>query len=415
VPAVAESTKPLIVRPPLNEKMFYGLAGAIIKKLEPCTESHPAGLLVELLVSFGNVIGRSAYFQIEDTRHYTNEFMVAVGESSRARKGTGKNRIRAIMNLVDPEWLMKRNKSGIGSGEIIIHLIRDPREMWVVDKKTGVGSYVMSDRGIDDKRLCASMGEFQSILAACNRADSQMSVVMRDGWDGLPLHNLVKTDPASCEKGHLSLMADTTRADLSVSLNQADRNNGFANRFLWVYVYRTKLLPEGGGEMDWTAEAPQLQEAVEFGQRTRRMFMDESARKMWSRTLYPRLEREIPGIIGAITGRASAHTLRLAMLYALLDKSDHIRVEHLEAAATLWQYCEDSVQAIFGDLLSPEQTKIVEFLTAHGPSNKKRLIHECFKGNRRADQIQNDLDVLNSREKITVKDVKDVPSYSVRK
>jgi hypothetical protein len=402
-----------LTRPTVNQAMFYGLAGEIIKKLEPRTEAHPVGMLVELLVSFGNVMNRNAYFQIDDTRHYTTEFMVKVGESSRARKGTGKDRIRAIMRLVDPEWSLLRDVSGVGSGEAIIQAVRDPHRTWVLNKKTGEGDWVIDDRGVDDKRLCVNMGEFQGILAACNRADSLMSVVFRDGWDGRPLKNLVKTNPSQCDEGHISVMADTTRADLTVSLNQADRNNGFANRFLWVYVWRdmNHLLPEGGGDIDWTDEVPQLQAAVKFGQQTRRMFMDESARKMWSRTLYPRLEREISGVVGAITGRASAHTLRLATLYALLDKSNHIRVEHLEAAAALWQYCEDSAQAIFGDLLSSEQTKIVDFLGAHGDSTKKQLIHDCFQRNRLGDLIQSDLDVLKSRNRVSVKDVNEVPVY----
>ena len=269
-----------IVRPTLDEAVFYGLAGAITKKLEPCTESHPAGLLLELLLSFGNVIGRSAYTQVDDTCHYTNEFMVKVGESSRSRKGTGKNRIRAIMKLVDPEWLKDRCVSGVGSGEVI---------------------------------------------------------------------------------------------------------------------------KEGGGDIDWTVEVSQLRKAVEFGRQTQRVFMDKPARDYWCRTLYPKLEREIPGLVGAITGRAAAHTQRLALLYALLDLSERIRVEHLKAAAAVWQYCEDSVQAIFRNLLSPEQSQILDFLAAGGPATKTQLIHDCFKRNRKAGQIQHDLDQLKERRRISDK------------
>lgn len=402
----AESDSPTsLVRPTLNETAYYGLAGAIVKKLEPCTESHPAGLLLELMISFGNMLGRSAYIQVEDTKHFTNEFMVKVGESSRSRKGTGKNRIRAIMEQVDPEWLQHRNVSGIGSGEVIIHLIRDPHTEYFFDKKKGTGNRVVTDSGIADKRLCVNLGEFQGILSVCHRPDNLLSVVMRDGWDGLPLHNLVKTNPASCAEGLLSLLADVTRADLTVSLSQADRANGFANRFLWAYVCRTKLLPEGGGDMDWSAEVPQLREAVEFGRQVGRVFMDKAARDRWCRTVYPKLERDVPGIVGALTARASAHTMRLALLYALLDKSSHIRLEHLEAAETLWQYCEDSVQAIFGDLLSPEQSKILEFLAGVDYATKKQLIHDCFKKNRKADLIENDLQVLEKAKKIARKEV----------
>lgn len=400
-----------LVRPTLSETAYYGLAGAIVKKLEPCTESHPAGLLLELMISFGNMLGRSAYIQVEDTKHFTNEFMVKVGESSRSRKGTGKNRIRAIMEQVDPEWLRHRNVSGIGSGEVIIHLIRDPHTEYFFDKKKGTGNRVVTDAGIDDKRLCVNLGEFQGILSVCHRPDNLLSVVMRDGWDGLPLHNLVKTNPASCAEGLLSLLADVTRADLTVSLSQADRANGFANRFLWAYVYRTKLLPEGGGDMDWTVEVPQLRDAVEFGREIGRVFMDKAARDRWCRTVYPKLERDVPGIVGALTARASAHTMRLALLYALLDKSGHIRLEHLEAAEALWQYCEDSVQAIFGDLLSPEQSKILEFLASMDYASKKHLIHDCFKKNRKADLIETDLQVLELGKKITKKLVNGVNQY----
>jgi len=388
-------------RPVLDDAVFYGLAGVIIKKLEPRCESHPAGMLVEFMISFGNALGRSPYYQIDDTRHYTNEFMVKVGESSRARKGTGKDRVAAIMRQVDAEWLQKRSVSGIGSGEALIHQVRDPREVWFTNKKTGVGTWMVSDPGVADKRLCVSLGEFAGILAVCHRVDNLLPVVLRDSWDGKPLRNIVKDNPATSEAALVSIIADTTRDDLAGGLTQTDRNNGFANRFLWVYVCRTKLLPHGGGDIDWSAEVLQLQAALEFGRETQRMFMDKQTHDYWDRTIYPKLEREIPGLVGAITGRASAHTVRLAMLYALLDKSATIRLEHLKAAAALWQYCEDSVKTIFGDLLTPDQSKILDFIGGQSV-NKTQIIHECFNKNRKADAIQKDLDVLVARKHIII-------------
>jgi hypothetical protein len=404
-----------VVRPTLSERAFYGVTGDIVKKLAPQTEADPAGLLVELLVSLGNVMGRNPYIQVEDTRHYTNEFMVKVGRSSRARKGTGKNRIRAILKQVDPEWLLKCCESGIGSGEVIIHRMRDAREVWVFDKRKGSGDFVPADPGIPDKRLCITLGEFQGILAVCNRADSLLPVVLRDGWDGLPLHNTVKTDPAKCDEPMLSLVADTTSSDLGTSLSSADKTNGFANRFLWVYVDRAQMLPHGGEEIDWTTEAAPLRDAVEFAQQTRRVFMTHAAHDMWTRTMYIHLERDIPGQVGAITSRASAHVQRLAMIYALLDRSDHIGVEHLKAGEAVWQYCEDSAQAIFGDMLTPEQNQIIEFLAAHGASRKRGILHDCFHRNRRANLVQADLDYLVSRGRVTVKDVDEIPLYDVKK
>jgi hypothetical protein len=54
-------------------------------------------------------------------------------------------------------------------------------------------------------------------------------------------------------------------------------------------------------------------------------------------------------MVGALLARSEAHVLRLSMLYALLDQSDTISLEHLHSAIELWAYAERSVEYIFGD------------------------------------------------------------------
>lgn len=41
----------------LCDDALYGLAGRIVKKLDPETESHPAAILIEILIGFGSIIG----------------------------------------------------------------------------------------------------------------------------------------------------------------------------------------------------------------------------------------------------------------------------------------------------------------------------------------------------------------------
>ena len=51
-----------------------------------------------------------------------------------------------------------------------------------------------------------------------------------------------------------------------------------------------------------------------------------------------------------VCGRADPQSLRLALIYAVLDGSDGvIRPVHLKAALAMWQYYEDSARFIFGD------------------------------------------------------------------
>jgi hypothetical protein len=259
-----EPTAPLLVRPTLDETAYYGLAGRIVKKLEPQTESHPACLLFQLLLSFGNVIGRRPYYQVESTRHYTNDFVVIVGESAKSRKGTGKNRIRAVMRDIDLDWLEQRCMQTPGSGEAVIHQVRDPQIKAIFNKRTGKIESTVIDEGIVDKRLCINMGEFQQLLSIAHRLDNTLSPILRDAWDGVPLHNVVKGNPAHCVEHLITVLADITLSEVTASLTNGDRNNGFANRFLWVYVYRTKLLAEGGEDVDLLTEVFALREAVEM-------------------------------------------------------------------------------------------------------------------------------------------------------
>src|SRR4051812_46315909 len=48
---------------PLAPEAFHGLAGEIVSLIEPLTEADPAGLLLHLLVSFGNMVGRAPHFR----------------------------------------------------------------------------------------------------------------------------------------------------------------------------------------------------------------------------------------------------------------------------------------------------------------------------------------------------------------
>src|SRR5262249_1279204 len=52
---------------------------------------------------------------------------------------------------------------------------------------------------------------------------------------------------------------------------------------------------------------------------------------------------------GKILSRAEAQVMRLACIYALLDCSEVVRIDHLEAAVALWEYSETSARLIFGD------------------------------------------------------------------
>jgi hypothetical protein len=391
-PDIDQNQSARLLEPVLSPDALYGLAGDVVKAIEPQTESHPAGLLIQLLLYFGNIIGRSAYYQIESTRHYGNLFAVRVGRSSRGRKGTGGDRIDALFDQVDHGWFSTRVRSGLSSSEGLIVAIHD--DEWAENKQ---GHPVLIAGDVHDKRIVSHEGEFSQLLVVMQRAGNTISTQVRNAWDGKPLRTMT-IKPRAATNHTVSIMGDITATEAKTKMTADDSTNGFANRFLWVFVNRTKLLPDGGEEVDFAPFVPRLKCAIEFAESQERVFMDRNAREMWHR-VYPDLTRDRDGLFGSIVNRGEAQVTRLALLYALLDCSDHIRAEHLHAALALWQYCEDSARYVF-DALTSEQFLIIEWLREHGSQTKTQLLKELFKRNRSADLIDADLGALLRRRVI---------------
>src|SRR5262245_52385593 len=72
----------------LRPEALHGVAGELVRTIEPHSEADPAALLLQFLIGFGNVIGRQAHFMAEADRHFTNLFTVIVGQTAKGRKGT---------------------------------------------------------------------------------------------------------------------------------------------------------------------------------------------------------------------------------------------------------------------------------------------------------------------------------------
>jgi Bifunctional DNA primase/polymerase, N-terminal len=71
------------------EEAFYGLAGNVVRLIEPHSEADRMALLVQFLVAFGNLIGRGPHFMAEADAHFTNLFAVLVGRTAKGRLGLG--------------------------------------------------------------------------------------------------------------------------------------------------------------------------------------------------------------------------------------------------------------------------------------------------------------------------------------
>lgn len=344
--------------PALANEAFLGLAGEIVRAIEPHSEADPAATLGQLLVAFGNAIGRHAHFRVEDDFHYANVFVALVGETSKARKGTSLGHIRKLFGEASPEWAADCVQSGMSSGEGLIHAVRDAVVRRKRARKTGGlannedDGLVEVEPGVIDKRLLVVEPEFAQPLKLMSREGNILSTVNRQAWDTGDLRTLTKNSPTRATGAHISIIGHITRPELLRHLGETEQANGFGNRFIWLAARRSKCLPEGGRVPDdeFDGLAARLAEAVHFARGVGEMTRSVRARTFWHQ-IYPALSEGKRGLYGALTARAEAQVLRVSMIYALLDLSSTILIQHIRAALALWKYAEDSVRYIFGDPL----------------------------------------------------------------
>jgi hypothetical protein len=179
-------------------------------------------------------------------------------------------------------------------------------------------------------------------------------------------------------------------------LTLTESANGFANRFLYLCADRSKFLPEGGhvDGREWSALRDELAEALAFARSVGEVTRDDEARSLWC-AVYRDLSEGKPGLAGALLARAEAHVMRLALLYALLDKSPVIRADHLLAGLALWDYCDRSVRFVFGDSLGDQVADELLRLLRSSPNGMTRTeIRDYFQRNASAERIGRALGLL---------------------
>ena len=391
---------------PLSQDAYCGVVGDIVAALSPQTEADPAALMVHLLVGLGNLIGPGPYFAVGGAKHHLSLFAVMVGDSSRGRKGQSASDLAPIFERTDEHWFTNQVMSGMSTGEGLIWAVRDPieKQETVRDPKTkrptGECVSIVVDRGKDDKRLMVLEPEFCSVLKVANRDGNTLSALIRQAWDSGTLRILNKNTPTQATGAHISIVGHITRDELLRYLTATEQANGFANRFLWVAVRRSKLLPDGGDVQSAMTSTlvDRVQNAVMFARTAVREIKrgEHSAHDLWH-SVYPKLTSDRRGLLGAVTARAEAQVMRLACIFSVLDHSMVVTEIHLKAALEIWRYCDESARCIFGDVLGDQTADEISRLLNSRPDGISRTkIMEYFKRHKRSSEIERALSVLQS-------------------
>jgi hypothetical protein len=347
---------------PMSEEAFIGVSGRIVRFLEPTVEADRVGLLLHLLVGFGNLIGRGPHVSLGRRRHSAVLYAVVVGRTAKARKGTAWAAVEEILESVSRIWHDERIDFGLASGEGLITKVRDPiteriragtGERVAGDPDPDEDGYVsrVIDPGVADKRLLVIEQEFAQPLRLMRREGNPLSQHLRTLWDAGKAATMTKHSPTKATDAHVSIIGHIVAEELEREMRSVDWFNGFANRFLFACVRRSQLLPEPptNDPLDITAFGSELSRAAEWAKDANLMIFRADTQRLWNKAYVGELSTERFGAYGAVTARAEPYVARLSMIYALLDgETMQIRPEHLRAALAVWRYCDASARFLFG-------------------------------------------------------------------
>jgi hypothetical protein len=182
--------------------------------------------------------------------------------------------------------------------------------------------------------------------------------------------------------------------------------NGYANRFLWALVRRSKKIPNPTGVPDSILNPliADLHKAIDAAKQIGEMRRDVDAEAWWTQ-LSDDLSEGLPRLLGAITARAEVQVMRLAAIYAALDGGSLIEVPHIKAALAVWRYCETSARCIFGDSTGdPVADRILSALQEKG-SLDRTAIRDLFGRNMPSARIERALTILKQAKRITMEEI----------
>ena len=346
--------------PILSKDALNGFAGEFVKLATAESEADPAAVLVTFLTRFAAEIysfevRKGAYLLIGDTKHAPRLFIVVCGNSSKARKGTSSQPVTRLFerSLCSPEDLAKLN-------------LLPPAKISGGPLSSGEGLGFQLSEDTSDKRLFILDEELASGLSCTKRDGNTLSMAIRVFWDGGTYAPLTKSNRVTVSGAHLCIVSHITQHELSTMLSSIQMSNGFGNRFLWVCAKRPKLvaLPRPMPEDELAKLQLKLWQLVKSAQGVGEVTLTPKGTKRWF-VMYEELTKEHHGLYGAITARAEAQTIRLALIYALLDGKKEVDVQHINSALALWNYASDSARVLFHDrAVDPIEQKILSALSS---------------------------------------------------
>jgi len=405
-PALTEVDSELLNPPPeLDPLALHGVLKEACEVSTRFSEASKVAVAANIISTFSAIVGRTAYQHIGDGVCHARPFFLLTGKTGKARKGTSeytpKRLFDAVETMLGEDYTpAKRHEGGLSTGEGLGWTIRD-------DTLDEDGELV--EAGVKDKRLYISEAEFAGTMAAASREKNNLSATIRTAWDGKTISPLVKNAKWCTTNPHIIITGHITSAELLDRMSDVDAQSGFMNRFVILHIVRPKLvpLPKRTPDADVQRIAALFAEAVIFARGNDEQANDGLEMKLSPDAInywcgrYKALTKEENGLAGVLLVRTEIYCRMFAMIFALLDKSAIIEVEHIKAALAWIKYWRDSVRYIFQTLAAKAEASkmndtaksVYEFISS-SPKCTRTELTSHFKNKLNSSEITQGLNYL---------------------
>jgi hypothetical protein len=307
--------------PSADPVMFAGVLGEITAAAVPTTEADPVGIFASLLAGTGALIGPGPHVRVGNISHPLLIWPLLLGRTGSGRKGEATTTSEIFLRMAKVASFEGITVSGLSSGEGLIERIKDGET--------------------EDKRLLVIETEFTSVMARSRREGSTLAAVQRQAWDGRAL-SVLNRHQLKASASHVAIIGHITPREFRLRLAESDLAGGTYNRYLPLYVERTRLLPIPPGVEDEIKYklGTRLSSAIDRAEGVTSIQIDSVARELWSDELYPELAGadDEDHAEAEFTRRAAPYCLRIAGLLAALEGRQLIRAGDLTPAAALVRY-----------------------------------------------------------------------------
>jgi len=357
--------------PVLPEAAWHSLTREYREIVGPSTEASHAYHFACFVTAVGAALGRTVYIE-KAGRHYPNLFVVLVGKSGGARKGTA---LHFGMHLAQALYQKIGIVKSLDSREgFLEHLAELEKQQ---EGRAGVSAivYLAELRSLIEKTRMEGLGNIVPML--CDAYDCPQDLTVH-----------TRKNPISVPFPTVSLCAATTQRWIE-GLQMKDLEGGLGNRIMWVpgEPGRPIANPPARDQRRFSALVRNVRKQIaHWPQKHGTKFsLSPAAEARWEK-IYAEIyaHHDEDQLIEILCQRLQNHCLKVALIWAALDGQPVIEQSHLEAAYVFTQFLYDSQWYLFRGFgrspMAQMDAKIIEIVKRAGPNGVrqrqvKKLLH----------------------------------------